>query len=370
MNANVVILPIVAEVSAHRRGMMCANVVIASRDRSANVVVLPVVARVSSSRGKTTRRTCPPLLAMSDRSRSPPTKWLEPARWAPHKFKTTMCTFFQDNQCKRGDACKFAHWEEELRVVGEKLRGEERRKYIMGARQPSSKPLEEISSEAASSSRDVRTDHWRAEVVAGDVIGDAVCIGKASTFGPTIWIGTVADAENGKFLDEQKISVVVRCKSGYPREYPESTRPRYWVNGSCWDIPPGTFPFVPQRGTTDVELFNAALVNMCAQIDRHVDDGHVLFHCKAGKHRSFAAAIAYMMWSVRSVSFATVRDHIQQYHRRFELGERGRVIHGRVRRGLTPELQDWEQYLAKHMPRSILHEIPVNMARPRVDSYQ
>jgi hypothetical protein len=48
----------------------------------------------------------------------------------------------------RGDDCKYAHAESELHDVGGKLRGEKRREYELGDRNPSSKPR--ASSAAAS----------------------------------------------------------------------------------------------------------------------------------------------------------------------------------------------------------------------------
>ena len=162
---------------------------------------------------------------MDTRSRSPTAKWLDPNRWAPHRFKTDMCKFHQEGKCKRGDACKYAHAASELHGVGGKLRGEKRREYELGERNPSSKPR--ASSAAASSGGGLVSapDADSVNSVEGTIVGDAVCIGKASNFGPTIWIGSNDDADDAFFLDKYKITVVVRCKDGYPWSTVRTSRP-------------------------------------------------------------------------------------------------------------------------------------------------
>ena len=295
---------------------------------------------------------------MDTRSRSPTAKWLDPNRWAPHRFKTDMCKFHQEGKCKRGDACKYAHAESELHDVGGKLRGGKRREYELGERNPSSKPR--ASSAAASSSGGLVSAPApdSDNPVEGTIVGDAVCIGKASNFGPTIWIGSNVDADDACFLDKYKITVVVRCKDGYPWSTIRTSRPIVWVNASCWDSTPGTFPFVEQNGIASEDLFNSALVNMCSQIDGHVGKGNVLFHCHRGRHRSFAGAVAYVMWSVRSVRFEQVNEFICSLHRRFHMREEPTVIKGRERRSLSMELVAWEAFLRRHRPQSVLREIP------------
>jgi hypothetical protein len=102
------------------------------------------------------------------------------------------------------------------------------------------------------------------------------------------------------------------------------------------------------------------LVQLCmyAQDDLHVGKGNVLFHCHRGRHRSFAGAVAYVMWSVRSVRLEQVQDFICSLHDRCHMREEPTVIKGRERRSLGMELVAWEAFLRRHRPQSVLREIP------------
>ena len=55
-------------------------------------------------------------------------------RFAPHKYKTNICGFWQTGKCMRGDSCYFAHGEEELRMEGPKMKGKEKEEYHAGLR--------------------------------------------------------------------------------------------------------------------------------------------------------------------------------------------------------------------------------------------
>ena len=160
---------------------------------------------------------------------------------------------------------------------------------------------------------------------------------------------------NVEFLHRRKITVAVRCKDGYSRPpvgCPQNTR---WVNGALWDCAPGEFPFAATGGVSEADLFNWAIVNMCKHVDKS-DDGEVLFFCQAGRRRSYAGAVAHILWSVRQATVASVRAFIQGLHPRFEMNEdpfKDRL--GFVRRGLGGDLTEWQAYLLN----SLLQEIPV-----------
>ena len=193
----------------------------------------------------------------------------------------------------------------------------------------------------------------------GELDGKAIRIGKLSMFGRTVWIGTEQDALNATFLQRREISVVVRCKDGYttpPTGCPPNTR---WVNGSLWDSEPGKYPFAPGGGVSTQDMFNWAIVNMCKQVDES-SDGDVLFFCKAGRHRSYAGAVAYILWSVRRATLDSVREFIQGLHPRFEMNEHSfKDRRGFVRRGLAGDLSAWQEYLKQNTPQSLMIEIPV-----------
>ena len=199
--------------------------------------------------------------------------------------------------------------------------------------------------------------------VPGQRDGDAIRIGKLSVFGRTVWIGTEQDATNAAFLQRREISVVVRCKDGYtrpPKGCPPNTR---WVNGSLWDCQPGKFPFAAEGGVSAQDLFNWAIVNMCKQVDES-GDGDVLFFCKAGRHRSYAGAVAYIMWSVRQATLDSVRAFIEGLHPRFQMNEDSfKDRRGFVRRGLAGDLKAWQAYLLDNTPQSLMREIPVTTSQ-------
>jgi hypothetical protein len=132
-----------------------------------------------------------------------------------------------------------------------------------------------------------------------------------------------------------------------------------WINGPCWDSWPDEYPFNTREGISASDYFNSALVNMRQQIDASFRDGDVLFYCKAGKHRSFVAAMAYIMWSSRPASFQAVRARMMGMHPRFRVSEYPQRIHGRPRRALAADLRKWEDYLARYKPPSFMLPTPV-----------
>ena len=84
---------------------------------------------------------------MPPRSRSPQgreERWLDPTRWAPHRYKTQMCRFHEQGACLRGKSCKFAHDESELHIVGKKLYGGDRSAYEHGKADPTSVPYTDV----------------------------------------------------------------------------------------------------------------------------------------------------------------------------------------------------------------------------------
>ena len=312
-----------------------------------------------------------------------------------------MCKFYQEGRCKRGEDCRFAHDGLELHQVGDRLVGNEKRLYEQGRRAPTSKPMfeelgefeeleegeeceggeavEEVSAagdetlsahnEAASVSVSSTAADEPAipsprEAAIGETDGTAVCTGKWTFCGRSLWIGTQEDAQRSSFLNRRKISAVVRCKRNYHQADIQRTHHVTWINGSCWDSSPGEFPFNTRSGVGASEFFNGALVNMCQQIDHSARDGDVLFYCKAGKNRSFAAAIAYIMWSARQAPFQMVRARMMQMHSRFRVSEYTQTIHGRERRGLAQDLRNWEEFLLRYTPPSSMLATPVLVTPP------
>jgi hypothetical protein len=127
----------------------------------------------------------------------------------------------------------------------------------------------------------------------------------------------------------------------------------------CFDTLHDEFPFYAQGEMQPTEYFSWALVNMCQQIDASSRDGDVLFYCKAGKHRSLAAAMAYIMWSSRPASFQGVLARMLGLHPRLCVSEYTQKIHGRTRRALAADLRKWEDYLARCKPPSFMLPTPV-----------
>ena len=132
-----------------------------------------------------------------------------------------------------------------------------------------------------------------------------------------------------------------------------------WINAACFDTLEGEFPFNTRGEVQPSEYFNWALVNMCQQIDMCHGGGNVLFYCKAGRNRSFAGAMAYIMWSTRGASFGAVRAACSKLHQRLRVSEYPQIIHGRERRALAMDLRKWEEYLLRHTPLSHLMQTPV-----------
>jgi hypothetical protein len=301
-----------------------------------------------------------------------------------------MCQFYLKGRCLRGEECKFAHHKDELHVPGERLHGRDKRKYERGKLPPTSKPASshgmdkeeepnfesEAVSKASSREEEQSPAHSATPAASesdvpepksrcGDMDGNAICVGKWTASGPRVWIGTAEDAARSKFLHERKITVVVRCKHGYANSAVECSHGIAWVNGSCWDSAPDEFPFTEQNGIPGEDIFCWALVNMCKQINLSLADGNVLFYCRAGRNRSFAAAMAYVMWEARGMTFDAARVRMMEIHERFKVSDYVQTIKGRVRRGLAMDLRNWERYLARYTPPSGLQEIPVIFSKPR-----
>lgn len=96
---------------------------------------------------------------------------------------------------------------------------------------------------------------------------------------PGLWVGSIRDAKNEKFL--QKIGLIVRCMPPSDSAVPNN-------------IPCYVIPVLDRREDSSLMLkyFDEAV----KQIDSALLDGkNVLIHCYAGIQRSCAVAAAYLM---------------------------------------------------------------------------
>ena len=60
--------------------------------------------------------------------------WRDPDHWAPHMYKTMLCSFNERGVCTRGDECTFAHGPDDLHLRGKRLTYHEKVEYLRGFR--------------------------------------------------------------------------------------------------------------------------------------------------------------------------------------------------------------------------------------------
>lgn len=160
---------------------------------------------------------------------------------------------------------------------------------------------------------------------------EPVCICDGGTYCPSIWVCGETWVRT-PVLEDKAISVVVRCLNGPERPDPSGMAGRHVVSGACFAAPPGGFDGRP-------------IARMCKQIDDLRGSGAVMFYCRAGRHRSFAAAVAYILWCCRTADIDTVVRHAKSLNDRFEVLEQVEVRKGKPRRALERDLRAWQAEL-------------------------
>ena len=136
----------------------------------------------------------------------------------------------------------------------------------------------------------------------------------------------------------------MHCKKGgyFP---PRETNPdSLYVQCDFWDRDPQEFSDVSE----DILL-------MRQTVDRGLrgQKGNVIFCCKAGKHRSYAAAVSYLLWAVRSSTVNGIDAWATQLHQRFELNAKVIKVKGKARRALRLDLIRFEEYLVERTPKPL-----------------
>lgn len=143
---------------------------------------------------------------------------------------------------------------------------------------------------------------------------------------------------NTDSLASRQISVVVNCrghKDGLMQQCAQAAGCT-WVTAAVWAASP------------EAEYDQVAIMRMCVEIDMHVrDGGSVMFYCSAGRHRSFAAAVSYILWIVRTSYIDNIVAKALQCNPRFELMYTVTEARGKPRRPLGQDLIQWESYLRR-----------------------
>lgn len=100
-----------------------------------------------------------------------------------------------------------------------------------------------------------------------------------------MWIGSEGDAESAKFMEKNRIGLVVDCSRNIPMHFASKIESvRVPVNDDPADNP----------------ILLRYLPRVVPRIDRALTAGKsVLVHCRAGMQRSAAVATAYVMWKRR-----------------------------------------------------------------------
>lgn len=106
---------------------------------------------------------------------------------------------------------------------------------------------------------------------------------KIATFpsGASIYVGSEATAQNGRFLSTNRIGLIVNCTKDVPFYYPDLYR---GIRLPVDDSP------------ADVREFARHVKSVCATIDRFVRAGSsILIHCYAGISRSASCCAAFLV---------------------------------------------------------------------------
>lgn len=154
-----------------------------------------------------------------------------------------------------------------------------------------------------------------------------ICSGK---YCPRIWVCGESSVMP-TFLRENEVTVIVRCLRG--GGHPNLTTECHEVKAAVFALPPGPL------------ISGHAIAMMCKEIDHHRGSGAVTFYCRAGRHRSFAAAVAYILWCCRAADLETVVKESKALNDRFELLSTQQFVKGKPRRPLMVDLRNWENTL-------------------------
>lgn len=166
--------------------------------------------------------------------------------------------------------------------------------------------------------------------------GEPVCIFEGMYCPQILVCG--ANWVNTDSLESRRISVVVNCrgkKDDLMRQCAQAAGCT-WVTAAVWAASP------------EAQYDQVAIMRMCLEIDNSVrHGGSVMFYCSAGRHRSFAAAVSYILWIVRTSYMKDIVDKARQCDERFELMYSVTEARGRPRRPLGQDLIQWESYLRR-----------------------
>ena len=80
-------------------------------------------------------------------------------------------------------------------------------------------------------------------------------------------------------------------------------------------------------------------------ISQYPSHNAVLFHCQGGRHRSYAAAVAFMLWSVRVTNVDEIDGYCKSLNSKFHLGMEDKVVKGKMRRGWGLDVKDFEAFV-------------------------
>lgn len=160
-------------------------------------------------------------------------------------------------------------------------------------------------------------------------------------FTPSVWVSG-EDSVTTPILRSLGVSVVVRCLLGPERHTRKEMEDAgvSFVSGAFFAGPPG-------------KCHTVGIAVMCSEIDHHRGKhGAVMFYCRHGKHRSFAAAVAYVLWLCRAAELDAVVSHAKSVNDRFELLDSVQERKGKPRRALGLDLRQWQYELSLCRPHA------------------
>ena len=170
----------------------------------------------------------------------------------------------------------------------------------------------------------------------GNAGGEPVCIFEG-WYCPRIEVCGI-NWVNTESLASRQTKVVVNCRGHTDERMQQCAQAAgcTWVNASVWAAKP------------EADYDALAIMRMCLDIDLHVrDGGTVMFYCSAGRHRSFAAAVSYILWIVRTSNIDKIVAKAVQCNPRFQLMYTVTKARGKPRRPLGQDLRQWEEYLRR-----------------------